>query len=113
MGVSGEKEILTEFSYEVIRLIKIIPKGKVATYGLLAALAGKPRGARQVGWLLHSSTQKHQLPWHRVIKSGGQLAFPQHSEAYEHQKMLLEMEGIVMLNGRVDLKHYLWQAATN
>lgn len=98
----------TEFTQEVIRLIKAIPEGKVATYGLIAALAGNPRAARQVGWLLHSSTQKHQLPWHRVIKSSGHLAFPQHSEAYEYQKGLLEMEGIVMLGGRVDLKQYLW-----
>lgn len=98
----------TEFTQEVIRLIKAIPEGKVATYGLIAAHAGNPRAARQVGWLLHSSTQKHQLPWHRVIKSSGHLAFPQHSEAYEYQKGLLEMEGIVMLGGRVDLKQYLW-----
>lgn len=98
----------TEFTQEVIRLIKAIPEGKIATYGLIAAHAGNPRGARQVGWLLHSSTQKHQLPWHRVIKSSGHLAFPQHSGAYEYQKGLLEMEGIVMLGGRVDLKQYLW-----
>ncbi|MDR3501603.1 MAG: methylated-DNA--[protein]-cysteine S-methyltransferase [Legionella sp.] len=103
-----DQEVGTAFSKEVIRLIKAIPEGKVATYGLIADLAGSPRAARQVGWLLHSSTQKHQLPWHRVIKSSGQLAFPQHSEAYEYQKGLLEMEGIVMLGGRVDLKRYLW-----
>lgn len=103
-----DKNERTEFTQEVIRLIKAIPEGKVATYGLIAAHAGNPRGARQVGWLLHSSTQKNQLPWHRVIKSSGHLAFPQHSEAYEYQKGLLEMEGIVMLGGRVDLKQYLW-----
>ncbi|MFJ1268200.1 MGMT family protein [Legionella lytica] len=102
------KDEVTEFSQEVIRLIKAIPEGNVATYGLIAALAGSPRAARQVGWLLHSSTQKHQLPWHRVIKSSGQLSFPPHSEAYEYQKGLLEMEGIVMLGGRVDLQQYLW-----
>ncbi len=103
-----DTKVGTDFSNEVIRLIKAIPEGKVATYGLIATLAGSPRAARQVGWLLHSSTQKHELPWHRVIKAGGVLPFPQHSEAYEYQKALLEMEGIVMLGGRVDLKQYLW-----
>lgn len=101
-------EQLTEFSRAVISLIKTIPKGKVATYGLIATCVGNPRSARQVAWLLHSCTKTQQLPWHRVIKSGGQLAFPLHTEAYEHQKTLLEMEGIVIMNGCVDLKQYLW-----
>lgn len=100
---------LTEFSVAVIELIKAIPKGTVATYGLIALLAGKPQGARQVGWLLHSSTNKHQLPWHRVIKAGGILSFPKYSSDYNRQKELLENEGIIFLNGRIDLTRYLWQ----
>ncbi|MDR3476425.1 MAG: MGMT family protein [Gammaproteobacteria bacterium] len=98
----------TEFSKKVLALIKAIPKGKVATYGLIAKLAGKPRGARGVGWLLHSCTKSHKLPWQRVIKSNGQLSFPAFSHAYSLQKNLLEREGILVLNGRVDLKIYLW-----
>lgn len=94
----------TEFSKKVIQLIKAIPQGSVATYGLIAALAGNPQGARGVGWLLHSSSEKYKLPWQRVLKAGGKLSFPELSQTY-----LLEKEGIVIIKGRVDLKKYLWQ----
>lgn len=97
-----------EFSVQVIQLIKAIPAGMVATYGFIALLAGKPQGARQVGWLLHSSTHKHQLPWHRVVKAGGILSFNKGSSDYMRQKELLEDEGIVFINGRIDLTRYLW-----
>jgi methylated-DNA-protein-cysteine methyltransferase-like protein len=103
-------DIKTTFSSNVIKLIKAIPKGKVVTYGFIAMLAGNPRGSRGVGWLLHSCTQSHKLPWHRVIKSGGKSSFPETSDTYHLQKNLLEKEGVMFLNGRVDLKKYLWQA---
>ncbi len=99
----------TEFSKNVMRLIKLIPKGKVATYGLIAQLAGNPRGARGVGWLLHSCTQKHNLPWQRVIKSSGLLPFEVSSYPGSLQKTLLEKENIVVNNNRVDLIKYLWK----
>jgi methylated-DNA-protein-cysteine methyltransferase-like protein len=98
----------TEFSKKVIKLIKAIPEGKVATYGLIAKLAGKPQGSRGVGWLLHSSSQAHELPWQRVIKSDGKLSFPEMSESYIRQKRLLELEGVLVERGKVDLKKYLW-----
>ncbi|WP_454783365.1 MGMT family protein [Legionella sp. WA2022007384] len=98
----------TEFSKEVLKLIKSIPRGKVVTYGDIARLAGHPRGARGVGWLLHSSTRKHHLPWQRVLKSSGELSFPVGSPHYLLQKELLEKEHIVITNGRVDLKKYSW-----
>lgn len=99
----------TEFSRRVIKLIRAIPKGKVATYGLIARQAGNPRGSRSVGWLLHSSTQKYDLPWQRVIKSDGSLSFPAHSPNFQMQKSYLEAEGIIFKNGRVNLEHFLWE----
>ncbi len=98
----------TEFSKKVIKLIKAIPEGKVATYGMIAKLAGKTQGSRGVGWLLHSSSQAHELPWQRVIKSDGKLSFPEMSEPYIRQKRLLELEGVLVERGKVDLKKYLW-----
>lgn len=98
----------TDFSKKVITLIKKIPKGKVATYGLIAKLAGKPQGSRGVGWLLHSSSTTNDLPWQRVIKSTGQLSFPEMSSSYILQKRLLEAEGVSFINGKVDLKNFLW-----
>lgn len=99
----------TEFSKNVIALIQSVPKGKVATYGLIARLAGNPRGARRVGWLLHSSTQKYDLPWQRIIKSDGSLSFPVQSPHFIMQKNELEAEGVVIKNGRVNLKIFLWR----
>lgn len=99
----------TEFSRKVIELIQSVPKGTVATYGLIARLAGSPRGSRRVGWLLHSSTQKYDLPWQRIIKSDGSLSFPEHSPSFLMQKHQLEAEGIVIKNNRVDLNQFLWR----
>lgn len=99
----------TEFSKKVFQVIRAVPKGKVATYGQIAALAGKPQGSRGVGWLLHSSTKTQGLPWQRIIKSGGRLSFPQGTSAYQKQKRLLEKEGVVFENGRVNLNDFQWK----
>ena len=96
------------FSQRVKELIKRIPKGKVATYGQIAVYAGNPRAARQVVWILHSSTQKEKLPWHRVINSKGGISLKR-GYGYEIQKELLRREGVKLNeNDRVDFKRYLW-----
>jgi methylated-DNA-protein-cysteine methyltransferase-like protein len=102
------KSMPTEFTKRIIRIIQNIPKGKVLTYGLIAKLAGSPRAARQVSWILHSSSRKYNLPWHRVINSKGKIAMKS-IEDCEYQKTLLEQEGIKVMKGyRVDLKTYQW-----
>ncbi len=89
-----------------IEIIRNIPRGKVATYGQIAALAGNPRGARQVSRILHSSSEKEGLPWHRVINSKGGISL-ERGRGYELQKTLLEQEG-VEFNAKdlIDLKKY-------
>jgi methylated-DNA-protein-cysteine methyltransferase-like protein len=99
----------TEFSKRVLKVIKSIPEGKVATYGLIARLAGNPHGSRGVAWLLHSCSKSHKLPWQRVLSSKGKISFPEASVSYTLQKQLLQSEGIVFENGRIDLKKYLWK----
>jgi methylated-DNA-protein-cysteine methyltransferase-like protein len=92
----------------VIHIIQSIPKGKVLTYGLIARLAGNPRAARQVSWVLHSSSKKYHLPWHRVISSNGVLSMKSIEDKQYHKK-LLELEEISFLdNFKVDLKKNLW-----
>ncbi|MFX1388651.1 MAG: MGMT family protein [Promethearchaeota archaeon] len=99
----------SEFTKTIILIIQSIPKGKVLTYGLIAKLAGSPRAARQVSWILHSSSKKYNLPWHRVINSKGKIALKS-IEDCEYQKNLLEQEGIEVREGfNVDLKNYLWE----
>jgi len=96
------------FQDRVKRIIKAIPRGKVATYGQVAALAGNPRAARQVVRVLHSSSRKDKLPWHRVINAQGRISLP-HGQGYELQKALLTGEGVSFRgDDTVDFKRYLW-----
>jgi methylated-DNA-protein-cysteine methyltransferase-like protein len=96
------------FTETVIHIIKNIPKGKVLTYGQIAKLAGNPRAARQVSWILHSSSKKYNLPWHRVISSNGNLSMTSIEDKLYH-KRLLKLEGVEFRSEfKVDLKKFLW-----
>ena len=101
--------ITSDFTQDVIKIIKNIPSGKVLTYGRIAKLAGNPQAARQVSWLLHSSTKKYKLPWHRVINSQGKISMKSFDDR-NYQKHLLEKEGVVFRdNYKIDLKKFLWE----
>jgi methylated-DNA-protein-cysteine methyltransferase-like protein len=101
------------FIERVIKAIKSVPRGKVATYGLLALVAGNPRGSRQVAWALHSVTEKEKLPWHRVINRQGKISLPK-SAGYEMQKELLIEEGVTFdPEDRIDLDRFLWKPAVH
>lgn len=97
---------MESFTERVIHIIQRIPPGKVMTYGQIGQLAGSPRGARQVVRILHSSSKKHDLPWHRVINAKGEIGIKAEGAA-EHQKAMLESEGITF-TGRntIDLQAY-------
>ena len=77
-------------------IILKIPKGKVATYGQVAAAAGFPGAARQVVWALRSA---RGLPWHRVLGAGGKIRLP--GESGFEQKMRLQNEGVTFVGERV------------
>ncbi|WP_422123795.1 MGMT family protein [Planococcus sp. X10-3] len=94
------------FTQRAIQVIQSIPAGKVMTYGQIAALAGSPRGARQVARLLHSMSAKYSLPWHRVINAQGKISF-QAEDNRQTQEELLKLEGVVVGgSGKVDLIEY-------
>lgn len=94
------------FTRQVIDIIQAIPEGKVMTYGQIAASAGSPRGARQVVRILHTMSDKYDLPWHRVINVKGEIAISD-DESRFLQKMLLEEEGITTNEtGKIDLSIY-------
>ncbi len=98
----------SSFSQKVKKIIQKIPKGKVTTYGQIAALAGDPRATRQVVWILNSSSQKDKLPWHRVVNRKGRISLKP-NYGYEIQKMLLQKEGIKFnKNDIIDFDLYLW-----
>ena len=100
--------MVTQFTDKVIKLIQSIPTGKVLTYGRIAKLAGNPQAARQVSWILHSSTKKYNLPWHRVINSKGLIALKAEMEK-EQQKILLKKEGVKFCDKfKIDLATSMW-----
>ena len=95
-------------SQKIIDTIKKIPKGKVVTYGQIAAKAGNPLAARQVVRILHVYSEKEHLPWFRVINSKGQISLKP-GFGYELQKSLLENEGVKFDNNdKIDFRKYGW-----
>jgi len=105
---------MTEFARKVIAIVKKIPRGRVATYSQVAALAGKPHAARGVTWILSSSSGTHSLPWQRVISSRGRIAFPLGSSPYRKQKALLMKEKVkVASDGSVALEKFGWAKKPN
>jgi methylated-DNA-protein-cysteine methyltransferase-like protein len=97
------------FYDRVVKLIKSVPAGKVATYGQIADCAGNRRAAREVAYILHSSSEKEDLPWQRVINSKGSISLKR-GRGYELQKKMLEDEGVVFDDDdHVDLARFRWQ----
>ena len=92
--------------YDVVRLI---PKGKVATYGKVAAAAGNPRWSRVVGYALHVNPDPKTIKCHRVVDRNGRLSPAFVFGGCNAQAELLKAEGVeVSEDGHVDLKKYLW-----
>ena len=96
------------FTQSVINVIKQIPKGKVIAFGEVARRAGNPKAARQVVRILHSLSEKFELPWHRVINSQGKIGLHD-PVGFELQKARLEQENVVVsTEGKIDIKKYGW-----
>jgi methylated-DNA-protein-cysteine methyltransferase-like protein len=94
---------MTESTQRIIDVILAIPKGKVSCYRDVALMAGMPNGARQVVRVLHSMSEKYELPWHRVIRADGFIAL-RSGEGRELQIKKLRAEGVkVTRDGRVKL----------
>lgn len=97
------------FFQEVYAIVRQIPKGKVATYGQIARLAGRPRSAKVVGWALHSNPQPGIIPCHRVVDRNGSLSESFAFGGINEQKLLLENEGIIIdESGKIKLDQYQW-----
>ena len=88
---------------DIQKAVRMIPRGKVATYGSVACAAGYPGAARQVAWALRAPNAK-RLPWHRVLGRRGRILLP--GEAGLHQRTLLELEGIRFRGARVDMDRF-------
>jgi methylated-DNA-protein-cysteine methyltransferase-like protein len=98
-------------SYErIYAVVRRIPRGRVATYGQVAELAGLGGHARQVGYALHRAPDAGGLPWHRVINAAGRVSRRAEPGSDYLQRDLLEREGLHFGEGdRIDLERYRWR----
>lgn len=99
------------FFDQVYLVVQQIPRGKVASYGQVAAVLGHPRAARTVGWALNalSCARANEVPWQRVINSAGRVSISRTDVDATFQQRLLEEEGIEFgSDGRVDWKRFGW-----
>ncbi len=94
----------------IYAVVRKIPRGRLATYGQVASLAGLPGQARQVGYAPHALEPDTRVPWQRVINARGRVS-PRAAPGFDGiQTQFLEREGVRFdLAGRVDLEHYRWQ----
>ena len=93
----------------IYAVVKTIPKGKVATYGQIAAYAGNPRWSQVVGFALHVNPQPGSIPCHRVVNRFGEVSSAFAFGGENMQRQLLSEEGVDFLaDGRVDLAKHLW-----
>jgi methylated-DNA-protein-cysteine methyltransferase-like protein len=93
---------------KIWQVVAAIPAGRVASYGQIADMAGLGRQARYIGKALGKLPEGHAIPWYRVIRSNGQIAFPLGSEKFEEQIQRLMEEGIVVVDGRVNMRRFGW-----
>lgn len=97
----------TGFHGRVYGMVRTIPRGRVATYGQVAARLGVARGARAVGWALRalSNDEAGRVPWHRVVSHTGAISL-RAGPGPLVQRRLLRAEGVRFLGDRVDLKRH-------
>jgi methylated-DNA-protein-cysteine methyltransferase related protein len=94
----------------IYSVVKRIPRGRVATYGQVAKLAGLPGHARQVGYALHALTAATAVPWQRVVNAAGAISLRPMSGGIS-QRLLLEKEGVRFdARGRIPLRAFGWKS---
>jgi len=100
---------MTKSRWETIyKAVRKVPRGRVASYGQIAELAGLEGHARQVGYALHALPDGSGVPWHRVINTRGEISPRSAGDSHELQRMLLEAEGVRFdERGRVERRYFI------
>ena len=97
----------------VFAVVARIPRGRVTTYGRIAAAVGHPRAARIIGGILHRAPAEADLPFHRVVNRVGTLAPAHVFGSADNQRRLLEAEGIIFTeDGKIDMKRFMWDGGS-
>ena len=104
---------MSKFKEKVFEIVRRVPEGKVVSYGQVALMAGIPRAAIQVGWVLHISDESDKLPWWRVINNAGRISTTCLEHTAQNQKEKLEKEGVkVTKNLKIDIEKYRFRPNT-
>src|SRR4029079_14858765 len=97
---------------KIYAVVSRIPKGRVATYGQVAELAGLPRQERLVGYALHTLPADSAVPWHRVVNAAGKISLRANGLGHDELQMhLLRREGVRFVNDAIPLDRYRWASA--
>ena len=100
---------MSDFFKDVIEVVKLIPKGKVTSYGMIANYLGAKKSSRLVGWALNKVSQNSEIPAHRVVNSNGLLTGKNNFLTQNYMKEELEKEGLsIKEDSIVDFNKYLW-----
>jgi methylated-DNA-protein-cysteine methyltransferase-like protein len=90
----------------ILQAVAAIPKGRVASYGAIAARAGYPGRARLIGKVLGEAPNRPDLPWHRVLRADGRIGIPAGTRAFREQCRRLKAEGVTVKDGRVPMSAF-------
>ncbi|HEY0810840.1 MAG TPA: methylated-DNA--[protein]-cysteine S-methyltransferase [Longimicrobiales bacterium] len=102
---------MSDFAAQVYRIVRQCPRGKIISYGGVAAKLGQPRAARAVGRALNALPDNTRVPWWRVVNSRGEISLRGVQQGQALQRVLLEREGVRFArNGRVSWKEFGWEA---
>ena len=98
-----------ELARQILQVVALIPYGKVASYGQIAKMAGLPKHARLVGYVLKHLDSEAEIPWHRVINSLGKISLSKLDDQGENiQRVKLVAEGVMVIGDKINLKQYQW-----
>lgn len=98
-----------ELARQILQVVALIPYAKVASYGQIARMAGLPKHARLVGYVLKHLDSAADIPWHRVINSQGKISLSKLNESGESiQRSKLVAEGVMVIGDKINLKQYQW-----
>jgi methylated-DNA-protein-cysteine methyltransferase-like protein len=98
-----------DFFQQVYAVVRLIPQGKVCTYGIIAEYLGSKRAARMVGWAMNQAHSYSDIPAHRVVNRKGLLTGKHHFDSPNEMQELLEKEGIVIIDSQIqDFENLIW-----
>lgn len=102
---------MSDLYEKIYRVVSLVPKGRVASYGQIARLVGKPRHARHVGFALAATPESIKIPWHRIVSAKGEIRIQAKQGYDEYQRLLLEDEGVEFgIGGKIDMTRFQWKS---